>query len=324
VIHDSEIRELYVAPDGVIFTLDVPGRLVTRWDADGTPTWSAAIDYQVASLATDPIGAVYLAGGTNAPYAFPRVDAWEIDATPRWSVQDPDLGFRYVVAADDTRVVVGGFTEQDNSPWGRGFLAQYDLDGRLAWSRKLPEWSYAGSLALDGDEATVLGGHLYGPTPWTLLRIDGAGETRWSLELPVDRNSFPSLSGMVGDGEGGSWIFGQRDEGPWAVRHDAAGAELDVLDCFGATTGDIRHAAVAPSGAIAFAVFVSPGPIPTPGHRLWVAVIAGGEVTRGLNHDSSDDHWDSMGLGWRPDGRLAIGLRGYYPNDDAVVVLAEP
>lgn len=317
VIEQEDLQALFVARDGAMLTL---GDLVARWDADAAPSWSGATDFRVGAVAVDAAGGVYLAGSTLG-VGFPRVDAWAIDGTPRWSVADPELGVRYVIDADDSRVLVGGSTEQANSPYPRGFIAQYDLDGGLAWSRKVPEWSHAGALVLDGGEATVLGVHLYGPTAWTLMRIDGVGATRWSLELPAEPSALPSLVGMVGDGDGGTWIFGEKDDGPWAAQHDAAGAEVKTLECFGATVGGIGAWAVAPSGAIALVVSVRSGPIPVPKPRLWIAVIEGGEVTRGLVHE--EDYWVAMGLGWRPDGRLAIGLRGYYPNEGGLVAFAE-
>jgi hypothetical protein len=320
LIHDARIDDLHVGDDGVMLTRD-NADVITRWDSRGTPIWSAPTELSVSSFATDAAGAIYLAGTARGVIGFPRVDAWETDATPRWTAADPEPGVRFVVAADDTRVVVGGFTEQDNSPWGRGFLAQYDLDGTVAWSRKLPEWSQAGAVVLDAGVATVLGVHLYRPIPWTLQRRGDAGEAEWSRDLQLDPNAT-SLSGLVGDGAGGTWIYGRLDEGPWALHHDAAGAEVGALECFGRTTGRIHDAAVSPAGAIAFAVLVAPGPIPTPGHRLWIAVLEGRDVTGGVVYDVGDERWDPIGLGWRPDGRLAIALRRYNP-DDVVVLLVE-
>ncbi|HWB74076.1 MAG TPA: hypothetical protein VG755_03955, partial [Nannocystaceae bacterium] len=134
----------------------------------------------------------------------------------------------------------------------------------------------------------------------------------------------PSLQGMLGDREGGTWIFGELDHGPWAVHHDGAGGELAVRECLGATTGRIVGAAIAEGGAIAFAIAVSPGPIPIAERQLWFAVIQGDEVTRGITYDVKYQAWDRVAMHWRVDGRLVIGVRNHDRNDEMRVFLVEP
>ncbi|HWB78872.1 MAG TPA: hypothetical protein VG755_28115, partial [Nannocystaceae bacterium] len=184
LIESSPVDALYFADDDTMLTQSSVG--VARWAGDGTPMWSTEVDFRVSWIASDLAGAIYLAGRTLTSPPFPRVDAWAPDAMPRWSAQDPEEGTRTVVAVDDMRVLVGGSTEQDNSPWDRGFLAQYDLDGTLAWSRKLTEFSHLGSLVLQGEHATVIGVRNFGPSWWTLMQLDDAGETTWSFELELD------------------------------------------------------------------------------------------------------------------------------------------
>lgn len=322
LIESSPIDALYFAEDDTMLTQS--DAFVARWAGDGTPMWSSEVDFRVAWIASDPPGATYLAGSTLTSPPFPRVDAWAPDAMPRWSAQDPEAGMRTMVAVDDMRVLVGGSTEQDNSPSGRAFLAQYDLDGTLAWSRKLTEFSHLGSLVLEGEHATVIGVRNFGPSWWTLTQLDDAGETTWSFELGLDPYAEPSLQGMLGDREGGTWIFGELDHGPWAVHHDGAGTELAVRDCLGATTGRIVGAAAAEDGAIAFAIVVSPGPIAIAERQLWFAVTQGDDVTRGITYDVGDHAWDPIALHWRDDGRLVIGVRNHDRDDETRVLLVEP
>lgn len=322
-LDDEAIESFKVLPDGGFLTIGPGPEPLTRRDASGAVVWSAPTEHQL-SYTSDAAGKIY-AGGLAAPGGtwFPYLQAHDEGGEIEWSVLDPVPGHHDAIVADDTRVLVGGTTEQANSPSGRGLLAQYTTDGALLWSRKLVEWHTVGAIVADGSEANVLGVHLYPPIPWTLMRIDADGETMWSAPIAAELTPIPDLSGVTMDGAGGTWIFGERVEGPWATRYGATGVELETIECFAGTTGWFTHLAVGPEGVIAVAVLVTPGPLPLTKARPWIALIEGGAVTRGIAFGEDDRTERLFDLAWRADGRLMIGVERIGP-DEMHVVVVEP
>lgn len=320
---DEGIRSFMVLPDGGALTAgSEAGPGITRHDASGAAIWSAAVEYQV-SFASDADSEIYGAGSSMPGGTwFPYVEARDSTGAVEWTVQESTPGHYYAVEADDTRVLVGGITEQANSPSGRASLAQYTTFGELQWSRKIVEWGNVGALVLDGTEANVLGVHLYPPIPWTLMRIDEEGETSWSVPVAADLSPIPGLRGVTGDGGGGTWIFGERASGPWAIRYDAAGVEVDEIDCFAGTAGWFTDLAVGPLGVVAVGVLVTSGPIPLARARPWVAIVDDGVVTRGIAFGEDERTERLFDLAWRADGQLVIGLEQSDPDEVHVLVVA--
>lgn len=309
-----------LADGGALFVGRFPVTL-TRVDASGDTVWSVMTESRL-SYASDATGLIYGAGSaTLRKTGFSYIEALDDVGAVEWSAMEPSPGHHNVIAADAGRVLVGGITEQANAADDRALLAQYDTGGTLQWSRKVDEWSSIIGVATDDDDAVVLAAPLYLAYPWSLERIDDAGETVWRVPLAPDLSPPVDPYGMTGDGSGGSWSFGDRDAGAWAVRHDATGDEIDRLECFGNTTGWITHLAVSPSGVTAIAVLATTGPLPLAQPRPWIALLEDGVVTGGIAL-GEDGHADRLfDLRWRADGRLVLGVDRSDSNEQLVLVM---
>src|SRR5262249_51903420 len=61
----------------------------------------------------------------------------ELDGTPKWQVQDFEIGAGYVSAIKDT-IYAGGYISRLNGSFSVPVLRRLTPDGRLLWSRQLP------------------------------------------------------------------------------------------------------------------------------------------------------------------------------------------
>lgn len=318
----EDLASFVTLADGGVLTVGHVPVVVTRRDASGDELWSFEDPLRL-SYASDAAASRIYGAGTQAvrDASFSYVEGRDTAGAIDWTATDPSPGRHGVIAVDAERVIVGGTTEQPNAATGRALLAQYATDGTPQWSRKIDDWGSIAGLATDGDEALVLGASLYPEFPWSIERVDAAGDTMWRVPLAPDLTPPPAAYGMTGDGSGGAWIFGDREAGAWAVRHDATGAEVDRIACVGDTTGWVTHMAVAPDGTVAIAVLVTAGPLPLDESRPWIAVLEDGEVTRGLAFGEDDRAERLFDLRWRADGRLVVGLGRSDPNEQHVLVV---
>jgi len=288
--------------------------------------WSFALDNATLDLAADADENAYSAGfhqivGTAA--AAPWIAAWDPSGELRWSIEETALGVYYSVATDGTRVLASGTTEQSNSPWPRGLLAQYDAEGALQWSAKHAEFLSVADVVLIGDEAAVIGEAI---SPWssrTLMRIDDSGATLWSVDVSLVSGTDSGPEAVVHDGSGGTWVYGERDGGPWAVRHDASGEEIERLECLGRTAGRVTHLAVGPQGRLAVAVLVAQGPVAVQRHTPWIAFVDEGAISGASVIGPVEATLRLFDVGWRMDGSLAVGVLDHEP-DGARVVIVQP
>jgi hypothetical protein len=247
--------------------------------------------------------------------------AWEVDGTARWSVHAEEPGRYSGVAVDDVRIVVTGTTAQPNTPSTRAVLARYEKDGALVWSEKLSVYTVIGFPTLVGEEVAVLANAVY---PWwavELARFGDTGELLWSIDLTEQEGtSLSRISGLTHDGDGGTWTWGEDEDGPWAARHDDRGALVDRLDCSGGTAGWLTHLAVGPQGQLAVGVLVTTGPIPIVRATPWIARIEDGVVVSGARFDD-EQILRMYSLDWLPDGRLAAGIHETNPDLGRMVIV---
>jgi hypothetical protein len=320
VVDDVFAQTLVLLADGGVLIIEDGKGRVTRYDASGTVAWSPAMEEHGRGLAADSAGNVYVVGRDIwVDYGVPWVASWDATGDLRWSSFGTWFGSYARAAVDATRLVAAGTTEQDNSPHPRGLVAQYDLDGGLRWSEKLSSIMEVREIALVGDEIAVLGTGL--DLHPILLRVDEHGAVRWSIEVVLVRDGSYRVSGVVDDLAGGVWIYGQRDEGPWARRLDADGVELDELGCLGATAGSISQMLVEPRGSLVVAILLSDEVLPINRASPWLAWVDGGNVTAGARLSNGDATLRTFGLGRWPDGTLAVGVQAYFPHVARVLVI---
>ena len=311
----DQVRKVVPTPDGTELAVVLTPGEIGRYDLDGQQLWSVELEEHPASdLTVDADGNTYVVGRN---YLFdyeaqaPWIASWDPAGVLRWSVDGASIGGYGPVDVGQDRVFVGGSTEQANSPGPRGLIAQHALDGTLEWSEKLPAFESVMDVLIVGDEAAVLGAGLDFPNR-TLLRVDAGGQTLWSRDLTS--GGWPSVANALrSDGEGGTWVFGEEEEGPLAIRHDAAGDEVERLECFANTAGTVTGLSVGPDGRIGIGVLVSPGPVPLEWSTPWLAIREGGTVTAGVVFDA-EATLRMFELQWLPDGRLLVGLNETDPD----------
>jgi hypothetical protein len=309
---------------GVAIRNDDP-ELLVRYDEAGSAVWSIELEHAVNGLAVDAAGNTYVAGRRaledQAIFAA-WIMAVAVDGTPTWSVEENAEGGYGPIDVEGARVLVGGSTEQSNSPWRRGVVALYAVDGALIWSQKLAGYEHVTAAVFVDGEAAVLVEGFTSLTGRTLLRLDDTGALRWSVDVvPIDTGYPYGPRRLVHDGAGGTWIAGEDQEGPWAVRHDRDGRELERLDCIGSTAGDTTHFAVGPAGQLAIAVLVTDGPVAVADPTPWIAVMDAGTITAASVIEQDAGGPRLFALAWHADGRLVVGLEELDPEATRVVVL---
>jgi hypothetical protein len=300
------IHALEPTIDGARVVLDGDPHRLARYSNEGEVVWAVEMEHTSRRLAVDASGATYVVGTNDFAQGTsfaPWLAAWDEDGAPLWSIEGTSVGLHAGIDVDDVRIVVGGWAEQTNSPFPRGLVAQYGLDGALQWSEKLAAFEAANAVVLIGEHAAVLAQPIQLYSARTLLRLDADGTTLWSVDVsPPDAGNW-APNAVMHDGSGGTWIHGEHDAGPWAARHDADGREIDRLECFGGTTGPVTNLAVGPGGDVAIAVQVE-GTAPA---RPWIALFDGVDVVAGSV--LADAEASVFHLSWRTDGRLVVGIR---------------
>ncbi|MCX4243188.1 hypothetical protein [Paraliomyxa miuraensis] len=295
---------------------------LARHHADGTRMWSVTVDGIIGDLAVDVAGNTYIVGRSDvSEAAVPWVASWDDTGASRWSVLGTWFGFYGSAAIDANRLVTAGRTEQQNTPQTRGLLVQYDHDGGLQWSQKLSSLLSIGPIVLVGDEIAVLGVGLDWYRQRILLRLDGQGAVRWSTDVSIVNGADDGARGFLGDGDGGTWIYGQREQGPWAIHHDENGNVLEELDCLAATAGSIWQMVVEPDGSLVAAILLSDEAPPIGEITPWLVWIDEGTVTAGARLGPETARLRTFALAWWPDGGLAVGVKEYDPDELRVLVI---
>lgn len=320
---DVRIDALVPLADGGAMVLESGKGPIARYHADGTARWSLPMDESSADLAVDSAGNVFVAGTTGTTdAAVPWIASWDATGAARWSTPGDWFGVYYRVVVDQTRLVAAGATEQQNAPSTRGLLALYDHEGGLVWSEKLSSLTAVHDIALVNEEIAALGGGLDWWRHRVLLRVDGQGAVRWSIDVSIVDGSDYGAVGIVPDGEGGTWIYGQREDGPWARRHDGDGVMLGELDCIGATAGSIWQMLVEPDGSLLVAILLSDDFLPIDRATPWLAWVAtDGTVTAGARLGDGQATLRTSALARWPRGALAIGVDETNPDVTRVMVI---
>jgi hypothetical protein len=181
-------------------------------------------------VAVDPAGNSYVTGWTEGSLGCPNQGGTDVflskhDAagdllwtrqlgTPQWEQSNG-------LAVDGSgSTYVAGWTEGDlggpNAGGLDAFLAKYDADGNLLWTRQLgvPGNDYSSGIALDsagncyigGSTSGSLGGPSAGGTDVFVAKYDGDGTLLWTHQFGTSENE--STNGVAADRAGNTFLIG--------------------------------------------------------------------------------------------------------------------
>ena len=230
--------------------------VVAKYAADGQLLWIRQFgtpDYDASGggIATDGGGNVFVAGQAIDP-SYETSYAWvaKYDGSGRFLWQGQRHASQWddaqAVAADGSgNVVVAGTTIGAPETYVDGWVAKYDPDGRLKWTRRLDAADYLQSydpafgVATDGSgNVLVCGlteGSLAGPTRGSydgwVVKYDPDGRVLWKHQIGTATGE--SAKSVTADGNGNVIVAGTTDgsfAGPsrgkddvWVVKYNAAG-----------------------------------------------------------------------------------------------------
>ena len=215
-------------------------------------------------------------------------------------------------AADDERVAAAGSQGADGE--GAGLLSVHDGEGVELWTIVEPSLLRMTDVAVVGLEFAVTGVGLERTAEsddTKLLRYDENGALRWSRDLPEDGELYQRGFGVIADGGGGTWAFGEAASRPYAVHHDRDGHEIEVLDCIGGISGWVLAAAVDPERRLSLGIQLNVQ-TPTDESHAWFPTIEDGVVVRAATFSNdSENSAGPLAVVWRDDGALVLGWGRY-------------
>jgi parallel beta-helix repeat protein len=202
--------------------------------------------------------------------------------------------------ASDSGYVLGGFTPNDENPYGETdfLIMKTDSTGHLQWTKTYggPDYEKAAAIIRTADDGFALVGYTssFGPynTNYWLVKTDSAGDLQWAKAYGVEALGQKTRSGIdeglnwgIGDNlatsiiqtsDGGYALFGtQGREGggyyPWLVKTDGNG-NMQWEQTY---NGDIDYwqyaYSLAQTGDGGFALAASDRSNPTNGpHQIWL------------------------------------------------------
>lgn len=225
---------------------------LTKYNADGVSQWTQQVGTTAAdtgcAITLDGASGVYLTGdtrgglsGTNAGQNDAHLIKYSADGAWQWSRQ---LGsslydYSYGAAASGSGIYIAGYTSdalpgQTSAGNYDAYLARYDANGTLAWTRQMgttgTERGFA--LAADGAGGVYLAGQTDGAMNGTnagdfdifLARIDESGTRTWTRQ--AGSTLWDRALGVAADSAGNVYLTGETNG---ALAGDSAGYADAVL-----------------------------------------------------------------------------------------------
>ncbi|MBK8210359.1 MAG: SBBP repeat-containing protein [Rhodospirillales bacterium] len=223
--------------------------LVAKYDADGQVIWTRQLGtaaFDVAKgVATDGAGNVYLTGetegslgGTNSGGNDAWVAQYDTDGNVIWTGQlgtkaddvawGVAMGAGNVYLCGSTKGSLGGAKKGGSDAW----VAKYDADGQVIWTRQLGTAAYdvakgvatdaAGNVYLTGETAGSLGGPANGGYDAWVAKYTANGDRLWKKQLGTA--VFDTAYGVATDGAGNVYLAGPPRPPPPPPRAGPPGA----------------------------------------------------------------------------------------------------
>ena len=228
---------------------------VAKFDADGTMLWITQAETDVAvncrGMAVGG-GGIYVGGKTYGDYAAPNagdsdafVCKFDTDGNFIWARQFGMKGAdgAYAVAADaaGNAYICGytqvGFADQDENKHD-SFVAKYDTNGNLLWSRQIAtdRWELAYAVAADADGNVYVSGWTEGALDTAnaggndafVRKYDAEGAVLWTRQLGTA--SSDESQALAVDADGSVYVGGSTTDdlgGPGFGSYDAFLIKLD-------------------------------------------------------------------------------------------------
>ncbi len=240
----------------------------------GTSAWDRGY-----AIAVDGAGHSYLSGYTEGSLGGPSAGSWDAflakyDAsgallwTRRLGTEGIDSGQGVAVDGAGNAYVAGytyGSLGGSNAGGQDAFLAKYDAEGIMLWTRQIgtPEGDFgygiavdgAGSVYICGETRGSLGGPFAGSSDAFLAKYDAEGIMLWTRQL--GRSAQDSGNAVAVDGAGNAYIGGTAhgilggttaEKDAFLAKYDSTGNRLWTRQLGSTGTSDIG-CAVAMDGA---------------------------------------------------------------------------
>lgn len=288
---------------------------LAKFDVNGNPVWTRQIGttaYDSAgffgSVALDGVGGVYLSGSTKgnlggiqATIEDAFVTKYDESGNRLWLRQmaPNDSDASDAVSSDrNGSIYISGVTfsslDGQNAGSSDAFVAKYDVEGILLWTRQLgsssAEWGR--SVSVDGDGNVYVTGETYGslgaPNGGSkdayLAKYDEAGNHHWTRQLPMSTSD--NSSSVVTDRLGNVFIgghtgFGADARGFVARYNDAGSLRWIMQPDTAATVGSISldglgnlYVAGSDRGGGAFLAKFNGATVPEPSALTLIALAA--------------------------------------------------
>ncbi len=204
---------------------------LSKYGADGTLAWTrqwgTSEQDENAHVSADRLGNIYVAGHTEGslggPHAGERdvfVSKFDTHGTLAWTRQwgtSAYEGTRDIATDGLGNVYIAGIVfTLDPAVDGDAFIAKYDCDGALAWTRQwgVSQYDYAmgvyadplGNVYVAGHTEGNLGGVNAGNSDAYLRKYDADGTLAWTQQWGTDNRDI--VSGVSADDLGNVYVSG--------------------------------------------------------------------------------------------------------------------
>jgi len=207
---------------------------VAKFDSGGNLQWTRQLGTtqgdQRSKVSADGLGNVYISGETGGSLGGPNagsgdafVAKYDVDGTLQWTKQlgTAALDYSSGVSADGLgNVYISGETNGSlggpNAGSSDAFVAKYDVDGTLQWTKQLgtaaSDYSSGvsvdglGNLYISGDTHGSLDGPNAGSADAFVAKYDAGGNLQWTRQLGTARGDLSD--GVSADGLGSLYISG--------------------------------------------------------------------------------------------------------------------